>query len=101
MRPPASPDGRRRRARFAYWLVLVLVSCGSFGLRVLAARAHAQDDWRPAVYRFPADGMPDCTDLTGRSRLALLAPQRWSRMTLPDAPRHSPQGCVLHESYQT
>ena len=101
MRPRASPDGRHRRVRLAYWLVLIIVSCGSFGLRVLAARAHALDDWRPAVYRFPADGMPDCADLTGRSGLAVLAPQRWSRMMLPDAPRHPPQGCVLHESYQT
>ena len=101
MRPLALPDGLRSRARFSYWLVLVMVCCGSMGLRVLAARAHVQDDWRPAVYRFPADGIPDCADLTGRNTLALLAPQRWSRMTLPAAPRHSPQGCMLHESNQT
>lgn len=92
---------RRLRARPAYWLMLVLVTTSSCGLRVLAARAHAHDDWQPAVYRFPADGIPDCADLTGHTAAAIRAPQRWARMAVPEVPRHSAQGCLLHESSQT
>ena len=76
--------------------MLALALGSSFALRVLAARAMA-DDWVPAVYRYPADGMPACTDLTGQAPVALQPAGRWSRATLPEVRHRSPRGCLLRE----
>ncbi len=84
------------RVRPAYWLMLALALGGSVALRVLAARAMA-DDWQPAVYRYPADGMPACADLTGHVPPALRPAGRWSRAVLPEVRRWSPRGCLLRE----
>ncbi len=92
---PASPSAVR--ARPTYWLMLALAIGASGGLRVLASRAQASQDWQPAVYRYPADGMPDCTSFDGRAPFTALQRDRWFRMVLPDAPRRSPQGCLLRE----
>ncbi len=89
------------RARPVYWLMLALVAGGSVGLRALASKLAAQDDWQPAVYRYPADGMPGCADLTGHVASRLPAQGRWSRMRLPDDVRRSAQGCLLAEPMPT
>ncbi len=81
-------------ARPAYWLVLALVLGGSVGLRLLAMRSGA-DDWQPAVYRYPADGLPACADLTGHAVPALQPTGRWTRALLPPPRRWSPRGCLL------
>ncbi len=85
------------RVRFVYWLMLALVMAGSAGLRALAWRAHSADDWKPAIYRYPADGMPACANLAGHPPSAPLEAGRWSRLRLPQARRLSPRGCVLTE----
>ncbi len=88
------------RARPAYWLVLALAIGGSVALRALVARAAA-DDWQPAVYRYPADGLPACADLTGHAAPTLRPAGRWLRAGLPQALRWSPRGCVLREQTPT
>lgn len=85
------------RARPAYWLALALVTGASLGLRALALQAQQLDDWQPAVYRYPADGMPTCADLSGPASSALRKEEQWSRILLPDARRLSPRGCMLLE----
>ena len=82
------------RARPAYWLMLALALGGSIGLRMLVARPGA-DDWQPAVYRYPADGLPACADLTGHAAPALQPAGRWARAALPQPRRWSPRGCLL------
>lgn len=95
-------------ARPLYWLMLALAIGGSFGLRVMAVRAHAYDDWQPAVYRFRADGMPDCTDLTGHAVgvVATAGSDRWSRLALPKLAGSKPlpsllRGCLLRDQPPT
>ncbi len=77
--------------------MLALTIAGSGVMRTLALRAYTPDDWRPAVYRYPADGMPDCADLAGRVPVRPALRGHWSRMVLPDTPQRSPQGCLLRE----
>lgn len=85
------------RARFAYWLMLALVVAGGAGLRALAWRAHLADDWKPAIYRYTADGMPACANLAGHLPGAPLEAGHWLRLGLPQSRRLSARGCVLTE----
>ncbi len=85
------------QARPAYWLMLALAIIVSAGLRVLALRAQADNNWQPAIYRYPADGLPACADLAGHIPIAPLAAGHWSRMRLPQLQWRSPRGCVLNE----
>lgn len=62
------------RVRAVYWLMLALALGGSIGLR-WAVVHRAPDDWQPAVYRYPADGMPACADLTDDVVLLVLHQQ--------------------------
>ncbi len=84
------------RVRAVYWLMLALALGGSVGLRWAAAR-RVPDDWQPAVYRYPADGMPACADLTGHAAAVLRPAGRWSRVVLPATPQRSLRGCLLRE----
>ncbi len=81
-------------ARPVLWLMLALTVGGSVMLRVLAART-VDNHWQPAVYRYPADGMPACADLTGHAPAELQPSGRWTRAALPEAQWQSPRGCLL------
>ena len=54
-------------ARPAFWVMLLLVLVGSAGMKLLVTtRAEAREsDVQVAVYRYPADAMPDCEQLLG------------------------------------
>ena len=55
------------QVRPAFWLMLLLALVGSAGMKLLAAiRAEDREsDVQVAVYRYPADAMPDCERLLG------------------------------------
>lgn len=80
------------RARPAFWAMLLLALLallGSAGMKWLAmvVRQDADPDLQVAVYRYPADALPDCEQLLGRTSLPAEAGDGgalWAR--LPPAP---------------
>ena len=60
-------NGALAHARPAFWLMLLLALVGCVGMRLLASMQHGDkdDDVQLAIYRYPADAMPDCEKLLG------------------------------------
>lgn len=88
----------RRRVHPLYGLLLI--AAVSLGLRAWVAQSNVDDDWQPAVYRYPANGLPACVNMTGRAA-PMEAPGQWSRLALPVAPQRSGRGCLLRERMTT
>lgn len=87
------------RARLVYRLILVMVIGGSGLMRTWISRAPVGEYWRPAIYRYPADGMPDCARLTGRMPVGPVPYGVWARIKLPDMPQQSPTACLLRQRH--
>lgn len=65
----------KQGARGGFWLMLYIALIASIGMHALARLAKTPRDeaWRPAVYQYRADTVPDCEQLTGRAALSLSA----------------------------
>lgn len=76
------------QVRPAFWilLLLALLACAAMKLLVHYAKQDANPDFQIAVYRYPADAMPDCAQLLGRTVMPLDAEESgtmWVRLQLP------------------